>query len=248
MGKTLTLYDKIEISGEILLETGLHIGGSSEFSPIGALDNVVVRDSLTQKPMIPGSSLKGKLRFLLARLESKAGFAPDISDESKVLHRLFGYSGQQGKKAQTAQPANSDAKKEGCSPRLQFIDSLLTDKSKEKIDGKTDLYLTEIKFENTIKRSTSEANPRQMERVPAGAVFELRLIYNLETLDEKEIREDFQKIGLGFKLLQKDYLGGSGSRGYGRVEFKSITVHAIRLTDKVCPVGDEELTQLLKEQ
>jgi CRISPR-associated protein Csm3 len=232
MAQILTLYDKIEISGAICLQTGLHIGGSSEFSPIGALDNIVVRDSLTQEPIIPATSLKGKLRFLLARLESKTGFIPEIKDESLALRRLFGCGG----------------KEETIPARLQFIDSRLTSDSIKKLTGKTDLYLTEIKFENTISRTTCVANPRQVERIPAGAEFEFKIIYNMEIMEAPEISSDFQLIGRGLKLLQEDYLGGSGSRGYGRVEFKNVSVHALRLTDKLCPVSDEELTRLLKEQ
>ena len=58
---------KIEISGTLEVVTGLHIGGSSAFSAIGAVDSPVVKDTRTNQPMIPGSSLKGKMRSLLAK-------------------------------------------------------------------------------------------------------------------------------------------------------------------------------------
>ena len=58
---------KIKISGKISSLTGMHIGGASGFSAIGAIDSPVIRDVRTDDPMIPGSSLKGKMRSLLAK-------------------------------------------------------------------------------------------------------------------------------------------------------------------------------------
>ena len=56
------MYAKVEISGVIEVVTGMHIGGSSAFSAIGAVDSPVIRDVRTNLPMLPGSSLKGKMR------------------------------------------------------------------------------------------------------------------------------------------------------------------------------------------
>ena len=36
---------------------------------------------------------------------------------------------------------------------------------------------TEVKFENSISRTTAVANPRQIERVVRGAQFPMQLIY-----------------------------------------------------------------------
>ena len=55
------MYTRIEISGIIEVCTGMHIGGSSQFLAIGAVDVPVVTDSFKKLPMIPGSSFKGKL-------------------------------------------------------------------------------------------------------------------------------------------------------------------------------------------
>lgn len=60
-------YTKIKITGTIEIKTGMHIGGDDSFSAIGAIDSPVVRDPLTRLPIIPGSTLKGKMRSLLAR-------------------------------------------------------------------------------------------------------------------------------------------------------------------------------------
>ncbi|MCD6374917.1 MAG: hypothetical protein J7L94_05280, partial [Caldisericaceae bacterium] len=57
-----TLEKKIFIRGQILAKTGLHIGGSSLGMSIGGADSVVIRDPITSRPYIPGSSLKGKMR------------------------------------------------------------------------------------------------------------------------------------------------------------------------------------------
>ena len=85
--------------------------------------------------------------------------------------------------------------------------------------------LTEIKFENTINRATAVANPRQIERAVRGSVFDLDLIYELEK--EEEFLEDMETLGNGMKLLQYDYLGGHGSRGYGKIKFQNILAEAV---------------------
>ena len=186
---------KIEISGTLEVVTGLHIGGSSAFSAIGAVDSPVVKDTRTNQPMIPGSSLKGKMRSLLAKRynEFKAE-KPD--DDAECLTDLFGSA----KKGQVK------------TSRLLFTDMFLENMDELKRAGLTGA--TEVKFENSISRATAVANPRQIERVVRGAVFPLQLIYEVE--DEEKMISDFQILKEGFELLEYDYLGGNGSRGYGR--------------------------------
>ena len=65
------LLGKFRLSSNLLVETGLHIGGGGENLSIGALDKPVIRDPLTQYPYLPGSSIKGKLRSILERLLNK---------------------------------------------------------------------------------------------------------------------------------------------------------------------------------
>lgn len=211
-GRILTLYDKLIIRGTLTLLTGMHIGASNDFAPIGAVDSIVVRDPLTSRPIIPGSSLKGKMRTLLAKANSDGPFLNDIKDDAFVIKRLFGAS----------DPIISS--------RLQFCDLKMSDNSVNKLKNKTDLYLTEIKFENTINRTDAVANPRQLERVPAGSEFEFVLVYNLENLDE--IEEDFENISNAIKLLHMDYIGGSGTRGYGKVKISDISIEPQGLTNK----------------
>lgn len=192
---------KIEISGTLEVVTGLHIGGSSAFSAIGAVDSPVVKDTRTNQPMIPGSSLKGKMRSLLAKRynEFKAE-KPD--DDAECLTDLFGSA----KKGQVK------------TSRLLFTDMFLENMDELKRAGLTGA--TEVKFENSISRATAVANPRQIERVVRGAVFPLQLIYEVE--DEKKMISDFQILKEGFELLEYDYLGGNGSRGYGRVKIADL--------------------------
>ncbi|MFC4803750.1 type III-A CRISPR-associated RAMP protein Csm3 [Filifactor villosus] len=206
-----TLSGKMIIKGTIKVLTGLHIGTSGDFSAIGAVDNIVVRDSITNKPMIPGSSLKGKMRYLLARTkysDSSLTMA-NIKNEHEAIKRLFGGVGKEGEGLVLS--------------RLQFQDMLLSDKSEQELKSlELDLPYTEIKYENTIDRAKGEANPRQQERVPAGSEFDFKLIYNIEKLDE--LNEDMENLALMMELLQDDYLGGHGTRGYGRVKFENLTV------------------------
>ncbi len=191
------MFGKLIIDCSIRVVTGLHIGGSDTFSFIGAVDSSVITDPYTQQPIIPGSSLKGKIRTLLSRVYAENRCAPDCDPEN--IKRLFG----------SASPVRQS--------RLQFSDAKITNaKQLEKIG------FTEIKTENGINRVTSVANPRQIERVVSGAVFGERIVYNVENMDE--LAEDIETLAQGIKLLQLDYLGGHGSRGSGRVSFDAITL------------------------
>lgn len=202
----MTNLAKIRFTGELVLESGLHIGASSAFAAIGAIDNPVIKDPLTHLPIIPGSSLKGKMRSLLAAaLNEKTAMNPN-QDSDRII-RLFGASvggGQDGK-----------APVQG---RLLFRDSVLTN-GKELTDMGIDTY-TEVKFENTIDRVKMIANPRQIERAVRGSKFNFELIYDV--MDSAQVEEDLEIILIGFKLLELDYLGGSGSRGYGKVKFANM--------------------------
>ena len=199
------MITKVRISGKIEVLTGMHIGGSSAFSAIGAVDSPVVRDVRSRLPMIPGSSLKGKMRALLAKKYNTAVVEPD--NDAPCLIDLFG-----------------SAKKENirCS-RILFSDMIMSNWDELKQPGLTSS--TEVKFENSIKRTTAVANPRQIERVIRGAEFPLDLIYEMDT--EEKMKMDFEIIRDGLRLLEYDYLGGNGSRGYGKVRFKELELEVL---------------------
>mgnify|MGYP000364516821 FL=1 len=125
--------------------------------------------------------------------------------------------------------------------RLLFSDMVLANEQELREAGLQSM--TEVKFENSISRLTAVANPRQIERVVRGSVFELDLIYEME--NEQEFIEDMQTLAEGMKLLQYDYLGGSGSRGYGKIQFNN--VHAEGVIGNVDNILIDKCNEILKE-
>ena len=107
--------------------------------------------------------------------------------------------------------------------RILFSDMIMSNWDELKQQGLTSS--TEVKFENSIKRTTAVANPRQIERVIRGAEFPLDLIYEMDT--EEKMKMDFEIIRDGLRLLEYDYLGGNGSRGYGKVRFKELELEVL---------------------
>ena len=224
------MYSKIKITGTINVETGMHIGASDGFSVIGAVDSPVAKDAVSRIPYIPGSSLKGKIRSLVAKAYSDSGIAPKFNDQDDKVTRLFG-----------AGAGNNNHPKPS---RLIFSDMIMENIEELKKNGVEDG--TEVKEENTINPITAEANPRQIERVVRGAKFPLTIIYNAEKEHEEEMLEDIETLALGLKLLSYDYIGGHGSRGYGRVTIDNINAD--------CVVGDinkdilDKCNELLKRK
>jgi CRISPR-associated protein Csm3 len=105
--------------------------------------------------------------------------------------------------------------------RLIVRDCHLDSTSAEKLKRvDTGLYMTEWKFENGIDRITSAANPRQVERVPAGSEFKFELVYTIE--NEEQVIEDLKNLAIALAILEDDALGGHGSRGYGKIKFQQI--------------------------
>ena len=216
----MKLTNIVEIKAKLVLETGLHIGAGDSEMHIGGIDNSVIKHPITQSPYIPGSSLKGKIRTLLEWRSGAVQNAPltvkDITknpEEVKNILRLFGISGD-------TKNSEQEVAEIGVS-RLAFWDCAL-DSDWEKAIRDDNQLLTEAKSENTIDRITSTAgNPRQTERVPAGAEFDFKLMLRQFEGDEPELLELVLK---GLKLLELDSLGGSGSRGYGKVKFTKLTV------------------------
>ena len=202
------MYGKIQITGTIELVTGTHIGGSSAFAAIGAVDSPVIKDARTGLPIIPGSSLKGKMRTLLAKKYNGDCFV-EPNEDAECIIRLFGAS--KGEK--------------GIIPRgrLLFSDMILCNRDELYQGGVRSL--TEVKFENSINRLTAVANPRQIERVIRGSKFPLDIIY--EVTEQENILEDMRVLAEGMKLLEYDYIGGSGSRGYGKVKFRELQADAV---------------------
>lgn len=225
------LIAKVFIKGRIVAETGLHIGGSKASLDIGGVDLNVIKTP-HGAPFIPGSSLKGKLRSMLARTEGsiavnkrEAG-QQELSDENfPYILQIFGSSGDaDGDKSEVTRLVVRDA----------FLDTRhFNAKFKEKERAELDFDFSYVKWENTINRRTGTAqHPRQLERVPAGAEFEFELVYdeyndasnNYENEDKTLLAKHQWAIETAMDLLRDDYLGGQGSRGYGQISFKNVTV------------------------
>ncbi len=204
------LIKKIKISSELEILTGLHIGDSSDNVEIGGVDNPVVRRTMDNVPYIPGSSIKGKIRSLLEQIAGSA----EVGGNDEI-NNLFGFAND-----------NKPSK-------IIVRDAYLCENSRKQLEASefTDMPFTEIKHENVIERITGKAkHPRQSERVPAGAKFNVEFVINVWELDNdgKELIDLFEK---GIKALENDYLGGSGSRGYGQVKFGELTQKTINFTD-----------------
>lgn len=228
--ENLKLEKKIKIYGKIHVKTGLHIGGTDTGIAIGGADNIVARNTFDKKPYIPGSSIKGKMRSLIEKIEGKVSIKPGKDKkgntvytgeicklESEDLVQLFGFAAENSSVAEKSAPT-----------RLLVRDAMLTDESFEKLSNldQTNMYLTELKAENNIDRLTSAATPRFFERVTAGTEFNFEFIIDIYNLDKEGNREErlIQKLADAMELLEHDYLGGHGSRGYGQIKFKETKV------------------------
>lgn len=197
------LVKKIKINTTIELVTGLHIGGSSENVSIGGVDTPVIKIATkNDQPYIPGSSLKGKMRCLLEQVYN----SPEVGG-SDVVNSLFGYS------------------KNNKPSKIIVRDAMLRRESVEMLMNcdTLDMPYTENKFENVIHRVKGTAeHPRQIERVPAGVEFDVEFVINVWD-DDKEA--DFMALlKKGINLIENDYLGGNGSRGYGQIRFGELKI------------------------
>ena len=206
----------ISLFGKIVVKTGLHIGAGNDRVEIGGMDNPVIRNPLTREPYIPGSSIKGKMRALLEWNKNKVNATGDkcgCGSADCPICRIFG-SGNSGDKNKHLSRGPT---------RLIIRDSELSDEYKKKfLDGKP---ICEDKVENGLNRITAKATPRHIERVVPGVEFNFELVYRvIDTGDGgKRDEEMFNSVVLeGLRLLQNDYLGGGGSRGNGRIEFKDL--------------------------
>ncbi len=201
----------VKITGEIELLSGLHIGGGDDTMKIGGIDNGVIKDINTDKPYIPGSSLKGKMRSLLEWHIGVVGIGDGNPFHSKLLDNAIFNDAQKRAEAETLLKLFGD--KEGAFgiTRISVGDCQLSKESHS-------MELSEAKYENVINRQKGTAeHPRQTERVPAGVKFDFDIRIKILPGDDEEALTAMLKRGLD--LVADDYLGGSGSRGYGRVKF-----------------------------
>ena len=190
------------VKGKIELITGLHIGAGNDDIHIGGVDTQVVKDR-DGMPYIPGSSLKGKIRSLLELSEGlidakQTGPVSSDAAPNSIIPKMFG-----------------DTVK--YRSRLLFRDCFISEDSKKELLDKA-IPATEAKVENAINRWEGKCiSPRTIERVISGIKFDYEIVVRLfDGEDEKEIKD---KLLFGMRMLQNDALGGSGSRGYGKIKF-----------------------------
>lgn len=219
-----TLLGRLLVKGEVEALTGIHIGGNDSGIGIGGVDKVVVRNAFDNRPYIPGSSLKGKMRSLIERARALPQNAETKRGRTRMecilMHRcetqndydkcavcnLFGV------------PSNWEDKDAPPYPtRIVVRDCRLV--NHEELLSQTEIPYTEAKTEVSIDRLTSAANPRQFERVPAGAIFRLELAVNFYTTRDINLANT---LLFAMGLVEGDYLGGQGTRGYGQVAFKNL--------------------------
>lgn len=225
-----------KIKGQIKLETGLHIGGDEGVIEIGGNDNPITRDISTGNPYIPGSSLKGKMRYLMEWYTGSISSdgkvydgenLPDDSCDNLLLNVFGGTAGGKGRKGPT---------------RITVKDIFLTEDSKKevkKMKEKTGTD-TEFKSENNINRLDSSAKPRNLERVPRNLVFNMEINFKVLNIDKKE---EIEKMILkSLKLVEIEGLGGAVSRGSGQVKFEKLKIE--NLFDEKKEVKDLNLNDI----
>lgn len=228
----LTLIGKLILEGDLHCVTGLHIGAGKGSLEIGGADNPVVKDAFGL-PYIPGSSLRGKLRSLLEQssglavpaelvyLSKRRGLEVRIHQSDRADDEVCLLFGRNPGRMERVQGEAFDSTV--ASPaRLTVYDAPLDPESitaqmRENLDDE----LTEVKSENSVDRITSQANPRTLERVPAGAKFRVRMVLDILCAEDKVLPA---RVLEGMRLLEDDTLGGGGSRGNGRVRFSNLKV------------------------
>lgn len=237
----MKLLGYLNLRGVLTCETGLLIGGTETFG-IGGIDKQMIRESFRGKrPYIPGSSLKGKMRNLMERqhglIQNGDSKVHSCNKADCQVCRVFGAA------AEDAQTLTRLIVRDG---RLITTEEDTPTHArvalKEFIESVQDYQqhaggYTEVKTENVIKRTTGAADkPRHFERVPAGMKFAIDFSYRVfaETnkfrngvLDPSGTPANvdmvyFREVIQALQLLTQDYLGASGSRGYGRVSFSHL--------------------------
>lgn len=208
----LTHY--IKATSKIKLITGMHIGGSKEAIKIGGIDNPVIRNPITNLPYIPGSSLKGRFRMALevkygdTNVEPR-GTGPSINmkNESQVV-RLFG----SGSAKTTEEPT-----------RYIFRDSNISEGFEEYAQGEEKI---EVKMDRAKMAGFTGGN-RIQERISAGAQFDFEVMIRVFENDDEELFKNRLKEAM--KIVELEYLGGSGTRGYGQVVFDELKFEKIEI-------------------
>ncbi|MCS6891308.1 MAG: type III-A CRISPR-associated RAMP protein Csm3 [Rhodovarius sp.] len=215
---------RVRLGARLRLKSGLHIGAGKDSVEIGGIDNPLIKHPFTGEPYIPGSSLKGKLRFLLEwafgkiRGDGQAwGFNGDQpADADDPVLRIFGNALKDWKGGPT---------------RLLMRDAPLCEEDRNRYLAAPDSFFeekTEVLIDRISGKAHDRVGPRQTERVPAGVAFDFACVFRLYDTGDGGARDlaCLNWLIQGLALLEEDALGGSGSRGYGRIAFEELVLHA----------------------
>lgn len=226
----LKLEKIITLKTIMTLKSGVKIGGSSEEINIGGVDNPIIRNPITKEPYIPGSSLKGSIRSLLEIVKGVKEDKGICTCGECMVCKLFGMH-----------PKNRNENLEKREPtRLIIRDAELTSKSRSLLRN-FNPSMVEIKKENILNRITAVATPRTMERIPAGTEFNIEIQIKIFKGDKEENIIDYIKNALD--LLEYNYIGSSGSRGYGKVQFseKKQDDNSVDIIEKLNNINEKHL-------
>lgn len=204
--------------GKMVCLSGLHIGAGKDVIEIGGVDATVVKHPITQMPYVPGSSLKGRMRSLLERKDGNVknlGEPCGCGTKNCRICMAFGAHKNMASQAGPTRIIVRDAK----------LSSDIEEKYKKQIEDAGKAFL-EVKSENIIDRNIGAAKPRTLERVPEGAEFDVEFVIQVYEGDDINLLEQTLKEGL--TLVEQTYLGGSGSRGYGKVKFDMKPVKVVQ--------------------
>lgn len=212
----MKLKKLISFDGTIDCITGIAIKGAGNDLGIGGADSEVIKNPLTNEPYLPGSSLKGKMR---SQLERKYGKMKIVQTKGRDKYLPCG-CGSRDCLICTVFGAYLNTKAESAPTRIIVRDCPITEEFRQAIQNlplERGNYL-EIKGENIIDRKQGiSESPRFMERVPAGASFELHIKLQIFEGDDEARLRDIVEDGL--RMVEDSCLGSSGSRGYGQVKF-----------------------------
>lgn len=207
------------INGLIICESALHIGNSNDNFDIGGSENPIIKDAITNLPYIPGSSLKGKLRVLLelndpTSSKSVCTNGGKPSNSICIATQIFGismYKTNDMEKILWKFPT-----------RIIVRDAYPTEDTINFWDESEEIWNgVELKYENSVNRINANSFPRNIERVPKGSKFNFEIIFSVYEGDNEK---NFLELLKSMKLLEDNYLGGSGTRGFGKIRFSDITI------------------------
>ncbi|PWI57600.1 type III-A CRISPR-associated RAMP protein Csm3 [Sulfoacidibacillus thermotolerans] len=210
-------------TADLVIVSGLHIGGQKQTLEIGGVDNPVIRHPISLFPYIPGSSLKGKLRSLLEAIDGK-GIDGNPCGCGRAGCRVCTYFGPHKNTKHSLNPT-----------RFLFRDAMLTDETRDYFNSFMDTEksgYTEVKAENSVDRrigisKQTDGGYRMIERVPAGSRFQFEMDIRVYQGDDAKQME--QTVRHLMEVLHHDTLGGSGSRGSGHVRFENIQFQRIEV-------------------